>query len=342
MEKALNHIQDLKAGINKFARGDRVKVVSGDLKNLIGTVTSSAENRVIIMPNDEDLKQEMTFYPNQLQKHFAQGDKVVVIMGKNVGKGGTVIKVDDNVATLMAEDTKTEFSCLVNDLIYKDRSVQQNDRFKELKKYDLIRIIDKETFGVIIAIENISVRVVDNDGNVRSFRDVEIEGKAETRRNVARNSHNQNISKDCQVRVLDGQYKGKIGTVKHVFKDRAFLYNQEFPITAGIFVEHINNCYLLNATATMNPGIQDRATQQLKERERQLLGKKCVITLGAYKGHQGVAVSVTDKAARVELTSNCKTINVPLEGVELLTNIENQKTRGIRKISSYLLSCSLH
>eukprot|EP01017_Pseudomicrothorax_dubius_P032329 TRINITY_DN4223_c0_g1_i2.p1 TRINITY_DN4223_c0_g1~~TRINITY_DN4223_c0_g1_i2.p1 ORF type:complete len:253 (-),score=75.45 TRINITY_DN4223_c0_g1_i2:232-990(-) len=189
---------------------------------------------------------------------------------------------------------------------------------------DVYKRQTQSTWGI----ENISVRIVDQDGNIRSFRNVEIEGKIDTRRNVARNSHNQNISVNCRLRVLDGQFKGKVGQVKHVYKDRAFLYNQEFLSAAGIFVEHINNCYLVNATATQNSTIQDKATQALREKEKQLKGKKCVITLGSFKGHQGIVKSISDKFAQVELSTMPRTIPVPVNGVELQSNIENRRTTG--------------
>ena len=45
---------------------------------------------------------------------------------------------------------------------------------------------------------------------------------------------NQTFNQDSTARVKDGLYKGKIAYVKHIYKDRLFLYNKEFIRTAGL------------------------------------------------------------------------------------------------------------
>lgn len=52
-------------------QGDRVMVISGDLKNLIGRVERVAEDgKVDIMPKMEGLTDILTFELNQLEKYF--------------------------------------------------------------------------------------------------------------------------------------------------------------------------------------------------------------------------------------------------------------------------------
>jgi len=57
---------------------------------------------------------------------------------------------------------------------------------------------------------------------------------------------NQTFNRDSTCRIKDGLYKGKIAYVKHIYKDRLFLYNKEYIRTAGIIVENVNNCFLLD------------------------------------------------------------------------------------------------
>jgi hypothetical protein len=41
------------------------------------------------------------------------------------------------------------------------------------------------------------------------------------------------------VKVIDGVYKGKIGVVKHIFKNNLFIFNTEFTESAGIFAQPV-------------------------------------------------------------------------------------------------------
>ena len=53
------------------AQGDRVMVIEGDLKNLMGRVTRVADDgKVDVMPSMEGLTQVLTFEPGQLEKFF--------------------------------------------------------------------------------------------------------------------------------------------------------------------------------------------------------------------------------------------------------------------------------
>ncbi len=41
------------------------------------------------------------------------------------------------------------------------------------------------------------------------------------------------------MKVIDGVYKGKIGVVKHIFKNNLFIFNTEFTESAGIFAQPV-------------------------------------------------------------------------------------------------------
>lgn len=57
-----------------FAKGDTVRIVEGDLRNLMGTVESVDEDMITIMPKHPDLHDLLSFPAHQLQKFFKDGD----------------------------------------------------------------------------------------------------------------------------------------------------------------------------------------------------------------------------------------------------------------------------
>lgn len=53
---------------------------------------------------------------------------------------------------------------------------------------------------------------------------------------VALDSEQQTVGSNDVVRVIDGQYKGKTGTVRHIFRAFLFLYSPAMMTHAGTFV----------------------------------------------------------------------------------------------------------
>ena len=64
-------ISSIAKRVENTAQGDRVMVVDGDLKNLMGRVTRVGDDgKVDVMPSMEGLTQVLTFEPGQLEKFF--------------------------------------------------------------------------------------------------------------------------------------------------------------------------------------------------------------------------------------------------------------------------------
>ena len=145
---------------------------------------------------------------------------------------------------------------------------------------------------------------------------------------------NQTFNQDSTCRVKDGLYKGKIAYVKHIYKDRLFLYNKEFIRTAGMFVENVNNCFLLDLKKKAAHHFRQRlhnpnrvsyieyAGAGKKQRELDaidsyvdLIGKSCYVCKGPWKGYQGIIKDANEKNVRLELSSVCKIISLARDKV---------------------------
>ena len=63
-------IEITKKNINKFQKGDSVRVIEGSLSNLTGVVINTNDKEVTVLPNREDFNQTLTFQPYELIKNF--------------------------------------------------------------------------------------------------------------------------------------------------------------------------------------------------------------------------------------------------------------------------------
>jgi transcription elongation factor SPT5 len=92
----------------QFMKGDTVVVVEGDLRNLMGIVEKVDDDSVFIRPKNKDLKGTLTFKDRQLCKFFKTGDHVKVIAGKHEGATGMIVKIQNNVITLLSDTTRED------------------------------------------------------------------------------------------------------------------------------------------------------------------------------------------------------------------------------------------
>ena len=221
----------------RFVKGDKVRVIQGDLKSLEGIVIKMAENNVTV--RFKDLDELIDLVPSHLVKSYHIGDSVKVVAGKNAGKIGFILNIDDNIARLKVDDLKNEVECFLNDLILADEGRRNmvpegvKNQMDNYRKFDLILLNDQKTFGIIISVDENSARILDNLGNSQIVSPYQILYKLNTRNNMTKNEHKQVFTVGASAKALEGANKGKDGTIKHIYQDVLFLYNVDFPQTAG-------------------------------------------------------------------------------------------------------------
>lgn len=110
---------------------------------------------------------------------------------------------------------------------------KNNETKEQYKKFDLVKLMGHDSAGIVLKVEYDGLNIMNEKGNVRNINYLEIENKVTHRNSVFQNNYKDNITIESTVKVLDGLYKGKVGTVKHIFKDVLFLFNQEFIPTNG-------------------------------------------------------------------------------------------------------------
>ena len=209
-DKAIEMIEETKRNINKFQKGDHVKVVDGELTNLRGVVIGTSDKEVTIQPAPEDVigmdLQQMTFQTNQLLKDFKEGDHVKTQNGKT----GTVLKVEDQWATILLDSYKEEVRSFVNDLM-KSSEIQaeqvKNNVDFDYKKFDLVKLMSQDSAGLVLKVEKDSVVIIDERGKVTNVNYFSIESKVANRNVSYQNNYKHNITIDSSVKVMDGLHK---------------------------------------------------------------------------------------------------------------------------------------
>jgi transcription antitermination factor NusG len=64
LKNALEVVQKNQIKPDSFTKGEMVKVVDGDLRNMVGVVVETNENQVTMMPKDCEISEMIQFLPN--------------------------------------------------------------------------------------------------------------------------------------------------------------------------------------------------------------------------------------------------------------------------------------
>lgn len=211
LEEAIETIEQTKKNINKFQKGDQVRVVEGDLLNLRGIVISTLEKEVTIVPSpdNEDIQfldlRNLTFPVYQLVKDFREGDHVKTPNGKT----GTVIKVEDQNAIVLLDNYKEEIKCFVNDLMKSTEFnlEQVNSNHLDLNRFDLVKLNGHDSAGLVLKAEKDGAIIINERGKVASVSLFNILSKVNNKAVNYQNNYKQNITIDSTIKVIDGLFK---------------------------------------------------------------------------------------------------------------------------------------
>lgn len=275
MDEAKRTIEESKKFLKNLEKGDKIKILGGDLKGLTATVMEVGETGIKVLPLVAALTEPIDYMPNEVVKIFEVGDHVEILSGKFKGLTGNIIKVEENVAHIISEDNKEEMQVLLNDVKYTSQvCVRQSNARKDVNdytKHELVMLNDNKTVGVIISVLRDTIVIFDTEGYVSTVTKIQILNKLNPKGHT-KNGYGQEIYPKCTVRVSDGMHKGQLALVKHVYNNFLFLFNEKMMEHSGIFVEHINNCYFISAnmydnTARLarfnNPALQKINDEQL-------------------------------------------------------------------------------
>lgn len=346
----------LKSGAAKdnYLPGDMVEVYEGEQQGVCGKAVSVQGDIVTLSVSEGDLRGQVIDVPVKgLRKRFKEGDHVKVIGGSRYrDEVGMVVQIKKDQVTILSDLSMQEITVFSKDL----REASDSGAAGGLGMYDIHDLVqlDLATVGCVIKVDRESLRVLDQNGSIRSVMPSQISNKLEKRRNaVATDRNGSEIRIDDTVREVGGDQKR--GVILHIYRSFLFLHNREQTENSGISVVRASNVATIAAKGgrvaqanagpdltKMNPAMQRNGANGNSTmpppksfgRDR-AQGQTVTIRKGPYKGLLGIVKDTTDTEARVELHTKGKTITVAKDTLgfkDSMTgqNIDYQRFAGAR------------
>ena len=115
-EVELQKLQELQKKVTRLGKGDRVRIVKGDLTNVTGSVVRIKGKLVEIKPDIKEIPHSIDQDISVVAKHFTAGEHVAVVAGKYQGERGLLTKVAGDSCFLVSETSRRELQVFTNDL----------------------------------------------------------------------------------------------------------------------------------------------------------------------------------------------------------------------------------
>ncbi|OWZ22081.1 Transcription elongation factor SPT5 [Phytophthora megakarya] len=312
-----------------LTKGDTVRVIEGDLINLMGVVlsTNTANDTVRVMPLHEEIKDTiLDFQLKQLMKYVKVGDHIKVVSGMYSGETGTVVSVDDSegapVAIVLVDSMAREIQVRVRDLQESAEISHGLDSYKGKELYDLVALAHGDV-GVITHVGREGFTVLCQNGQSRNISDQEVQRKiVSSRTTAALDKKHNHVSVGEMVNVVEGPFAGHSGTVKHIYRTYLFVHNNRITTNSGIFVTRARGVILSGSKARsdmisnstvprMDAGMrQQNQRGGRNQRESELIGQTVKVKKGRWKGYIGIVVDESDQKVKVEIHCKAKIVDI--------------------------------
>lgn len=297
-----------------FEKSDKVQVIRGDMTNLVGHVISVTGDRVTVKPDLEGFEDALEFNITDIVKCFDIGDHVAVVSGRYKGQSGMITSTLDMTAQVMSDVTKDLLPVLFQDLqlSVEIASLPVSAEGNQYKVYDVITLNAERAFGIIVKVENSSLRVIMSDGASRVIRFSEVGKKYDPKRAQASDLEGNALNLGDMVRIVFSKHPfyEKTGAIRNAFSGILFLYNTYFVSTDSIMPVKAQFCALLGAQSDLMASSYNAISDWV--------GRLVSINNGPYRGQTGRVTSCTDKMVTIQLNSASKTITIERNAVTAL------------------------
>lgn len=124
-----------------------------------------------------------------------------------------------------------------------------------------------------------------------------------------------------------------------IIKTNAVMYNQEFTLTNGYFVDKVEHLEIMGSElleGNYNNGVKINV-KSVPDSLKSLIGKAVKIIKGNWKGYIGNLKSANEKIAKVELLSRNKTLSLPITDIcDLNKDISNESNAYSQSTSAFI------
>ncbi|CXH82568.1 transcription elongation factor SPT5, putative [Plasmodium berghei] len=285
-----------KNSLHLFKKGERVKIMKGELFNLIGTITNINEN--VLSVNPDNLAKEFKFLPSDVTKYFTEGDNVTVINGLHKGKSGLISLLDykENIALIFSPSLNTEFRSSIQDLTgtisSSNNTVEGLGGVNTLNGFsigDLIELNDRQ-IGVLTYIDkNKHIRVLTNSNKILHTTIGSITYKRSAIGQICKDENGNIIQSKDTIQLIKGAHKNKMAIVSYIWKNKIFAKINKKIEDNGFVVVDCENCLLSGNVNEKKKIITQHNlfrnnNMQRKNTFQSFIGKTVKILSGVYKG----------------------------------------------------------
>ena len=334
-ERLFNALELVRAAMgtdvnSSLAPGDAVVIVRGDLQGVAGQVTAiNVGGTFTLEPSAESaaalgLSAALEVPIEEAIKTFNVCSHVKVISGVYMGETGTVLRtrpaheggedVTAFILTLWLDSGHREVEVFVRDAVVSVDVVTSVASIDGYTLHDLVELTtgnDAATqSGVVVGLlRQREIRVLLPTGRDVLVLSNAIRGRVQPGRgasSIANDASGTVLAQNDVVRVVHGESKGLVGTIKHIFKGILFLHNFSRPTFAGIFVARATRVILASTrsarSADAAPLVQQSRTQgRGGSKSDDFRGKTVLIKKGEYKSRIGTVREVSEDHFSIEL-----------------------------------------
>ncbi|KAJ1328464.1 hypothetical protein BSLG_010196 [Batrachochytrium salamandrivorans] len=343
-----------------FQIGEGITVISGELRNVPGVIQSIEGGIVTILPNKSfGLSGPLRYPARDIAKRFEEGNHVKVVGGVHKDETGLIVKIENNVVTILSDTTLNPISVFSKDLRTASEVSTTGTSLGQYETLDLVQLSASDV-GVIVKIEKDILLILNQYGNLVRVKPQQVQSKRDSSRAVTSDSHARPVTSGDNVVVSDPSSTIKrSGTVMHIFRSHVFVKSREVAENNGVIVSRNSNISVLDGKASTpsmgamgrsnayNPyasptaagggGLGSPGRGRGRGRGRggrdEFVGKTVIICGGPYKGYLGIVKDATETHARVEMHTGNKIINV--EKSKLNINGESRSSQPPTSQSSY-------
>ena len=252
---------------------DRVRVTSGQFKNVVGRIRSIQDD-LLTVTSEEKKPIEISVRAHQVCKQFRIGEEVSIVQGRRAGESGKVTQLLEGKlkhihthAVLLVGDSggdRTALTVNVANLSLKEVEATKEHSNEQYFKQVLDRVAyypgelilfdNYRKLGLVLEVNPDSLRVLDQYNRCVHVRTVEISKKVVVR--DARNancvdSENNVLTRMTYVKVRDraSPMYGKMGEIRHLFKNMLFLWMKNPLLTHSLGYFCATTTQVINAGA---------------------------------------------------------------------------------------------
>ena len=219
---------------HSFSTGDYVVFKAGGLSR--AKVVSVDGDDITVMPKQEGVSEApILCSPSELEKYITMGERVKVLAGRYKGDTGFVTRVEPDRVFLFSDSSEQQLEVLPRDLELYSGMATGVDSLGQLQLGDLVQL-DPQTIGVMVRLDRENCQILSMHDKVVARRPQGLTKRKEKRNTVALDSQRNNIHKKDIVMVIGGTHDGKVGEIKHLYRNFAFLHSRTFSDNGGIFV----------------------------------------------------------------------------------------------------------